>query len=165
MSLKNQKLLSYTIENDSKSVSVISDFYVPFEPKKSNIEIREKVISLREDIKSSIKKLVVKDDEILLASYSEMDKNRFYDVENMLFYNIGTSTFSKCCKNQIAFIGDEERFSQNKDNATNIDSKCFYNYKVVKTNGKTGDGSMSMATHATIFRPFPYFLRIIEKFA
>lgn len=134
VSLKNQKLLSYTIENNSKSVSVISDFYVPFEPKKSNIEIREKVIALRKNIKSSIEKLVVEKDEILFASYFETDKNRFFDVENMLFYNIGTSTFSKCCKNQVAFIGDEERFSQNKDNPTDMDSKCFYNYKIVKTN-------------------------------
>ena len=32
--------------------------------------------------------VLIEDDEILFASYSENDKNRFYDVENMLFYNI-----------------------------------------------------------------------------
>ncbi len=132
MSFNNQKTLSYTVDCSSKSVSVISDFYVPFEPQKSNMEIREKVIALRENIKSAIGKLVVEEDEILLASYSETDKNRFYDVENMLFYNIGTSTFSNCCKNQVAFIGDEERFLQKKDILTNIESKYFYDYKVVK---------------------------------
>lgn len=134
MSLYNQKTLSYTINSNSKLVSVVSDFYVPFEPKRTNKEIREKVICLLNDIKSSIKNLVVEEDELLLASYSESDKYRFYDVENMLFYNIGTSTFSNCCKTQLAFIGDEQRFSQDKTPIRNNDNKHSYFYKIVKAN-------------------------------
>lgn len=132
MSLCNYNELNYTIDSNSKSLNVISDFYIPFEPKKTNLAIREKVISLLQNIKSSIGKLSVEDDELLLATYYESDKNRFYDVENMLFYNIGTSTFSNCCKTQVAFMGDEQRFSQKEKSTQNSDNKYFYSYKIIK---------------------------------
>lgn len=127
------KSSSFVINANEKSVNIISDFYVPFEPKKSKIENRKNVIELRDRIKSSIEELVVAEDEILLASYFETNKNRFYDVENMLFFNIGTASFSNCCKNQVAFIGDEERFTQKNDFTSNKESKSTYSYKVIKT--------------------------------
>ena len=131
MNLSDYNKLNYTVDSNSKSLNVISDFYIPFEPKKTNVAIREKVLSLLQNIKSSIKKLSVEDNELLFATYYESDKNRFYDVENMLFYNIGTSTFSNCCKTQVAFMGDEQRFSQNQKSTLNADNKYFYSYKIV----------------------------------
>ena len=132
MSIAGKTDLNYILKANSKEVLVEADFYVPFEPKKANIRIRDKVVELQNVIKQSIKKLVIEDEEILFASYSENDKNRFYDVENMLFFNIGTSTFSNCCKTQIAFIGDEERFATSEMLHTDIEERYHYAYRVVK---------------------------------
>lgn len=130
MSMAEKKKLAYTIEIDEKSVIVESDFHVPFEPKKSNPKMREKVVELYNALRESVKQLVVEEDEILFARYSESDKNRFYDVENMLFFNIGCSAFSNCCKHQLAFVGDEERFSGLE--RTDVEDKYHYSYKVLK---------------------------------
>lgn len=133
VSIKKSNSLSYVVNSDAKRIIIASDFYVPFELPKSNNEVRKKVIDLRQEIKTSLEKLIVEEDEILLASYSETDKNRFYDVENMLFYNIGTSSFLDCCKSQIAFIGDEQRFCEKIETPTDLSSQYFYDYKIVKT--------------------------------
>lgn len=132
MSMAKKTDLGYTIKANDKEVLIEADFYVPFEPKKANARIRDKVIELQNVIKQAIKELVVEDEEILFASYSENDKNKFYDVENMLFFNIGTSTFSNCCKNQIAFIGDEERFATPDIQHTDIEERHYYAYRVMK---------------------------------
>ena len=130
MSMAKKKELIYTIDVGEKAVIVESDFYVPFEPKKSSPQIREKVVELYNTLRESVKQLVVEEDEILFAAYSESDKNRFYDVENMLFFNIGCSAFSNCCKHSLAFVGDEERFSGLE--RTDVEDKYHYSYKVLK---------------------------------
>lgn len=132
MSVADKTELGYTLKANNKEVLIEADYYVPFEPKKANVKIRDKVIELQNVIKQSIKELVVEDEEILFAAYSENDKNRFYDVENMLFFNIGTSTFSNCCKNQIAFVGDEERFVAMDTHHTDTEERYFYSYRVLK---------------------------------
>ena len=98
---------SYEICTNHKLVLGVSPFHIPFEPNKS--KNKDEIISFRNDLKKYIKDLIVPDGKILFASYSENDKYRFYDVENLLFYNIGISTFSKCCKNQLAFVGDADK--------------------------------------------------------
>lgn len=132
MSMVEKAELSYVLKADDKEVCIEADFYVPFEPKKVNINIRDKVVELQRVIKQSVKGLVVGDDEILFASYSENNKNRFYDVENMLFFNIGTSAFSNCCKSQLAFIGDEKRFSAFEMQHIGKEGKYYYSYRIVK---------------------------------
>ncbi len=132
MSIAKKSDLNYSLKANNKELIIEADFYVPFEPKKANIRIRDKAIELQSVIKQSIKELIVEDDEILFASYSENDKNRFYDVENMLFFNIGTSSFSNCCKKQIAFVGDEERFISPERQHTDIEERYYYSYRVTK---------------------------------
>ena len=132
MSVAAKEKLSYVMEHSDKYVIVTSDFYIPFEPKKANIRIRDKVIALHSAIKNAIKNLVVGENEILFASYSENDKNRFYDVENMLFFNIGASAFRECCKSQLAFMGDETRFYSDEEEKTDGEEKYYYSYLVKK---------------------------------
>ena len=53
MSMAEKKELIYTIDVGEKAVIVESDFYVPFEPKKSNPQIREKVVELYHELRES----------------------------------------------------------------------------------------------------------------
>lgn len=131
MSMAEKTDLGYTLKANNKEVFIEADYYVPFEPKKANVGIRDKVVNLQNIIKQSVKELVVEEEEILFASYSENDKHRFYDVENMLFFNIGTSTFSDCCKKQISFVGDEERFATSDLHHTDVEKKYYYSYRVL----------------------------------
>ena len=62
MSMAQKKELDYTIQADQKAVIIESDFYVPFEPKKSNPKTREKVVELYNVIRESVKQLVVEED-------------------------------------------------------------------------------------------------------
>lgn len=128
MSMAAKQELSYSIEASKKAVFIESDFYIPFEPNKSNPHIRDLVLGMQKDLKSALSQLVLDDGEILFATYSENDKSRFYDVENMLFYNVGTSAFSGCCKQQLAFMGDIERFAQ--EQPSDLDERYHYAYRV-----------------------------------
>ena len=129
MSMAAKQELSYSIDANKKAVFIESDFYIPFEPNKSKPQIRYSILRMQKDLKAALNQLVVDDGEILFATYSENDKSRFYDVENMLFYNVGTSAFSSCCKQQLAFMGDIERFAQKQP--TDIDERYHYAYRIV----------------------------------
>lgn len=133
MSIAMKKELDYTLIQTEKTVFVESDFYIPFEPKKASLMNRDKIISLRDDLRKNIKRLEVNDGEILFASYSENDKSRFYDVENMLFYNIGVSAFKECCKKQVAFMGDIEHTCSEDKKHSDIEERYFYSYQVLST--------------------------------
>lgn len=120
----------YKIYADDHLVLAISPFHIPFEPNKS--KDKNEKISFRNDLRKCIKELVVPDGKVLLASYSENDKYRFYDVENLLFYNIGVSNFSKCCENQLAFVGDTDKIIAKKyPNKYKNPSKHIYRYEFV----------------------------------
>lgn len=103
---------SYKVYANDHLVLGVSPFHIPFQPNKS--ENKNQIISFRNDLREYIKKLVVPDGKVFFATYWESDKYRFYDVENLLFYNIGISTFSKCCENQLAFVGDTEKIIAKK---------------------------------------------------
>lgn len=123
--------LTYTITANEKSVYAVSDFYIPFEPKSLRDDMQEKVLQLRQDIRNSIQNLNISEQEILLASYKESQKNRFYDVENMLFYNIGGTGFRKVSPKQLAFLGDEQRFFDSKETSVNTAAQFTYVYRAV----------------------------------
>ncbi len=121
---------SYKVYANDHLVLGVSPFHIPFEPNKS--ENKNEKISFRDDLRKYIKNLVVPDGKVLFASYWENDKYRFYDVENLLFYNIGASTFSKCCENQLAFVGDTDKIIAKKyPNKYKSTSKHVYRYEFV----------------------------------
>mgnify|MGYP000637664302 CR=1 FL=1 len=131
MSIANNENPTYVMSTTEKRVIVESNFYVPFEPNILKGDLSKKALQLRQDIRNAILKLKIENREILLASYSENDKSRFYDVENMLFYNIGGTAFGKISPEQLAFLGDENRFFSDEDVPSAIGNRFFYSYEVV----------------------------------
>lgn len=73
---------------NNKIVCKETNGYVPFEPKKQDAH------DLKEEIRKAVGQLEVGDNEVLLASYAESSPKRKYDLENRLFYNIGSGAFS-----------------------------------------------------------------------
>ena len=73
---------------NNKVVCKETNCYVPFEPKKQDAR------DLKEEICKTVGQLEVGDNEVLLASYAEGNPKRKYDLENRLFYNIGSGAFS-----------------------------------------------------------------------
>ena len=73
---------------NNKVVCKETNCYVPFEPKKQDAR------DLKEEIRKTVGQLEVGDNEVLLASYAEGNPKRKYDLENRLFYNIGSGAFS-----------------------------------------------------------------------
>lgn len=73
---------------NNKVVCKETNGYVPFEPKKQDAH------DLKEEIRKAVGQLEVGDNEVLLASYAESSPKRKYDLENRLFYNIGSGAFS-----------------------------------------------------------------------
>lgn len=126
-----KKEYDYVLEQNEKKVLVDSDLYIPFEPNKTDPLKREMIIRLRDDLRKSIKRLVVDETDILFASYRENDKSHYYDVENRLFYNIGVSVFKDCCKKQVAFIGDMESNCSKYESHSDTEERYFYSYQVL----------------------------------
>lgn len=80
----------FFLKRDENNVVVFSRFRVPFDIPKRNKEI---FISLKNAIINAIIDLKSEKDFILQARYGTTEKKSFYDVENVLFYNIGTKNF------------------------------------------------------------------------
>lgn len=131
MGIAEKSSIDYIKTVSEKAVIFESDVYVPFEPKKVHSELYEIVKKLRTDIRQSVGQLMPQEGELLLASYSENDKARMYDVENMLFYNIGSLAFRQNCKHHVAFCGDIERFSAYEQERSDVEERYFYSYEVV----------------------------------
>lgn len=131
MGIAEKSSVGYIKTVSEKAVIFESDVYVPFEPKKVHSELYEIVQKLRTDIRQSVSQLIPQKGELILASYSENDKIRMYDVENMLFYNIGSSAFRQNCKHQVAFCGDIESFSAYELERSDVEERYFYSYEVV----------------------------------
>ena len=104
------KATSFEIENDELGFFATSDYYIPFELSEQATEKNEQILLLKQKIKEQLSELNIGIGETLLAQYGETGKPRFFDVENLCIYNIGTSAFSNCCKTNIAFmeLSDEE---------------------------------------------------------
>lgn len=93
----------YEIQYDSKSVFAMTNYYIPFEAKKIKDEKRrEVVLNFKDDLQKALSHLKSQD-EILFAQYFELGDDRFYDLENMLFYNLKKSSFSMSTRFGVAF--------------------------------------------------------------
>ncbi len=92
-------------ENKICSVQIESNTTVTYPSGKL---LHPKEYCLKYHIYEKVQSLCVDDNKVLLASYgeSESESENKYDIENKLFYNIGTGAFSSIFKNfpkQIAF--------------------------------------------------------------
>lgn len=64
---------------------------------------------LRESLRTAVGQLTVDDDSILNATYSS-PINELCDVENVLFYNIGTGAFRSACQNGFYWSAVLQKF-------------------------------------------------------
>ena len=85
----------YEIQCDPTGVYLWLSQRLPLQPTGSILEARTK---LREAIRS----LNIPDGQVLNAEYLSLDDS-FFDVENVLLYNVGTGTFRNCASNGIVF--------------------------------------------------------------
>jgi alcohol dehydrogenase class IV len=83
-----------------KSVIANSNIRIPFEPKGKEKEFKDALISEIKKLIPPNKKLL--GDQILFALFKNKT-NDYFDIENILFYNIGTGIFSTISSNGIIF--------------------------------------------------------------
>lgn len=122
------------IENNR--ILALSKFRIPFDLYLLKGEKREKILSFRENLINSIKKLSIDgDNKILFGRYGQSDfVNAFYDVENILFYNIGASVFKNIVKNGISFSSFDNNELNLILNKYGNDYICVYEYSIVDQN-------------------------------
>jgi hypothetical protein len=86
--------MSYYIKYPSKNNNVTelwSAARLPFEPKGWFLDMRK-------DLKDAIRQMSLNDGKILYASYNSPDQG-FCDIDNVLFYNVGSGVFKNICQN------------------------------------------------------------------
>ena len=116
---------SITINQENNLVEMWSKKRMPFEPKGWLLE-------LREDMKKSIKQIISRKQAILHASYHSKIIESF-DLENILFYNIGASSFSAVVREGIRF----ERLFANAPTVEGTEE--FPHYQKYQLQNKQGD--------------------------
>jgi hypothetical protein len=82
-------------ENENK-VELWSIKRLPFEPKGWLKEMGD-------DLRLALKKMRRQDNSILYGSYRTLTNDADYDIENILFYNVGSSAFSHLHVKSICF--------------------------------------------------------------
>ena len=124
------KTENYIIITSKKSVVVFSKFYIPFEIDKVKHADKEK---FKEELKKAISDMEQDEDCILKARYGTTAIN-ISDVENTLFYNLGTTNFKKFTKNGLTFSKvekEEVRFLQRQYEISDEYSH-YYEYEIGK---------------------------------
>lgn len=118
------------IEKSRCSVAMFSKFRIPFE---TAIGKKGLIDNLKSALLEAIRGLHPKQDCVLQARYGTTEQKSFYDVENVLFYNIGTSNFNRLANNGVGFcsITQNEILALRKKFNIPTEYKHFYEYKVV----------------------------------
>ena len=124
----------YTIYTNGEIVFAASKYYIPFEINKSAPQKAQMIQSFGDELTRSINNLqIVASREVFIAKYGEIGKPRFYDIENMCIYNLGTSTFSHCCHTDIAFseMSIKETEERRKKIGATEEQRFVYAYELV----------------------------------
>lgn len=112
---------AYIINQQLNKVEAHSNFRIPFEPK--GIQL-----AMRNELRKKINCLTANDNKILKATFCSSDDD-FYDVENVLIYNIGFSSFRNSTTNGF-IIRKDHKATNNPNNLINT-----YSYELIdKTN-------------------------------
>ena len=119
----------YDMAADQKRVFAAADFHVPFEisraPSGRNAQIR----NFKSELCAAVKMLRPQEGEVLFGQYAEDgEKKRRYDLENMLFYNLGASSFSECAIYGISFSTLPDKAALCRKNGIK-NRKCVYYYQ------------------------------------
>lgn len=87
-------------------VEALSNFRIPLEDKGNGLYKQK-----RAELKNAIKSLSISDGEILVGKLTTVSKD-FFDVENILFYNLSTSTFTRLSTKGIAMQRIEKELDE-----------------------------------------------------
>lgn len=85
-----------------KSVFAAADFYIPYEIGRTQLDRSAQIKQFKSGLRTAIGRMRPRNGEVLFAQYAG-EKDRFFDLENMLFYNLGASAFAACAAQGIAF--------------------------------------------------------------
>ena len=90
----------HVLKKTKKEFWLESEYRTVFQPK--TIEAQ----TLKNEIKTGVENLLVENGELLSAEFSEKQsaKKGFYDIENVLFYNVGAKCFSKLVNHGLVFF-------------------------------------------------------------
>lgn len=120
-------------KREKNSFILFSKFRVPFDiPKSYSLRIK----TLKNTIIQAVKDLQPTDDCLLQAKYGTTNKKTFYDVENVLFYNIGTANFNDLTKKGVVFssISDIEVDAVRKKYNISDEYSDYYEYTLIPKN-------------------------------
>ena len=133
--MDNSQQKNYFIKSDenNNSVEFWSNIRLPFE---TTVKLpKVKFHEIRDSLRSAIKGLKSKNNTILNAEYSSTQKE-FFDVENVLFYNVGSGVFKHLCKNGLRF--ERRSVSPPKVPVQLIGpAKHYHNYSIVNKETKS----------------------------
>lgn len=120
------------VKRNAQRVVIFSKFCIPFNIPKSNEAL---LANFKADIISAVKNMQLKNNCILQARYGTV-KKLFFDVENVLFYNIGTANFNELAKNGVVFCAVEKQELNKLRKKYNIPNEYehYYEFSVVAKN-------------------------------
>lgn len=126
----NQTPYYFFIEKNEQSIIVFSQFRIPFDMPKSGGEIRK---NFKNDLIKAIKKLKPFENCVLSARYGTT-KKAFYDIENVLFYNISTSNFKPFTNQGVVFsaVSEEEISELRKKYNIPDEYTHYYEYQLIE---------------------------------
>ncbi len=132
---ETEKCLGHTpnyffLKKDGRNVVLFSKFRVPFDIPKSKKEFFN---DLKTAITNGIKDMQPKQDCLLQARYGTTEKKSFYDVENVLFYNMGTAHFNALASSGVVFATVNKNEIVNLRKKFNIPDEYahYYEYKII----------------------------------
>lgn len=119
----------FDIVANQQSVFAASDFYIPFEIGHIQSDKNTQIRDFKSKLRTAIEMMRPQNSEILFAQYDEDgEKNRFFDLENMLFYNLGSSAFANCASHGISFSALPDKAALCQQNGIK-NRKCVYCYQ------------------------------------
>ena len=146
---------NFRIINDGRRVLALSKFRIPFDLYLLKGQRKENIVSFREQLIAEIKTLVPKNNEILLGRYGSTDTiNVFYDVENVLFYNIGTAVFKDLVKFGISFSSFKEAEIKSILEKYGSEYSCIYEYSLISNEDFYKDNNLIAEWDACDFCKF-----------
>lgn len=119
----------FDIAANEKSVLAASEFYIPFETGPSQADKNAQIMDFRSKLRTAIGLMRPQGREILFAQYAEDGgENRLFDLENMLFYNLGSSSFTNCAVHGISFSALPDKAALCRENGLK-NRKHVYRYQ------------------------------------
>ena len=143
LSLESVEILpkeAFEIGFDGEILFASTDHYIPFEIPKCETEKTYQIKTFKRELIKKIDLLYRPQfARILMAQYGEIGKSRFFDIENMCIYNLGTSVFSTSCSTDIVFseLKKDEITLLNERFDFSFDGKYFYAYSWLSHNQLT----------------------------